>query len=100
VAPARYGTGYSSLSNLVNLSIDGVKIDRHFTRGVPVKVKKTSAAMLTHLVGLTRDLGLSLVIEGVETQQQVAWLSRFGNVTVQGFYFSKPAAALPIARVA
>ena len=95
-----FGSGYSSLSNLVNLSIDGVKIDRHFTRGVPAK--KASSAMLTHLIGLTRDLGLSLVIEGVETQQQVAWLSRFGDVTVQGFYFSQPvlAAALPVARVA
>lgn len=95
-----FGTGYSSLSNLVNLSIDGVKIDRHFTRGVPAK--KASSAMLTHLIGLTRDLGLSLVIEGVETQQQVAWLSRFGDVTVQGFYFSEPvpAAALPISRAA
>ncbi|MBK3823622.1 EAL domain-containing protein [Paraburkholderia aspalathi] len=99
-----FGTGYSSLSNLVNLSIDGVKIDQHFTRGVPAK--KASSAMLTHLIGLTRDLGLSLVIEGVETQQQVAWLSRFGDVTVQGFYFSKSvsvsvsATALPIARAA
>ena len=95
-----FGTGYSSLSNLVNLSIDGVKIDRYFTRGVPAR--KASSAMLTHLIGLTRDLGLSLVIEGVETQQQVAWLSRFGDVTVQGFYFSKPvpATALPIARAA
>jgi diguanylate cyclase (GGDEF)-like protein len=95
-----FGTGYSSLSNLINLSIDGVKIDRHFTRGVPAK--KASSAMLTHLVGLTRDLGLSLVVEGVETQQQVEWLSRFGNVMAQGFYFSKPvsAAALPIVRAA
>jgi diguanylate cyclase (GGDEF)-like protein len=93
-----FGTGYSSLSNLVNLSIDGLKIDRHLTRGVPAR--KVSAALLTHLVGLTHDLGLSLVIEGVETEQQVAWLSRFGDVTVQGFYFSKPvpAAALPVAR--
>jgi len=95
-----FGTGYSSLSNLLNLSIDGLKIDRHFTHGVPAK--KASTAMLTHLVGLTRDLGLSLVVEGVETQQQVEWLSRFGNVMAQGFYFSKPvsAAALPIVRAA
>ncbi|MCX4159653.1 MULTISPECIES: bifunctional diguanylate cyclase/phosphodiesterase [Paraburkholderia] len=93
-----FGAGYSSLSQLVNLAIDGVKIDRDFMKGIPTRYAST--LLLTHLIRLTRELNLSLVIEGVETRDQVEWLSQFGDLAVQGFYFSKPVspAELPIAR--
>ncbi len=85
-----FGTGYSSLSHMTNLLVDGVKVDRSFTRGVPGD--RTAMATLRSVVSLTRDLGLGLVIEGVETEQQVHWLRRFGDIEVQGFYFSRPVA--------
>jgi EAL domain-containing protein (putative c-di-GMP-specific phosphodiesterase class I) len=85
-----FGTGYSSLSQLTNLVIDGVKIDRSFTRGVPGD--KAALATFNSIALLTRDLGLSLVVEGVETEQQASWLRRFGDIEAQGFYFSRPVA--------
>jgi diguanylate cyclase (GGDEF)-like protein len=85
-----FGTGYSSLSQLTNLVIDGVKIDRSFTRGVPGD--KVAVATLNSVASLTRDLGLSLTVEGVETEQQANWLHRFGDIDAQGFYFSRPVA--------
>ncbi|MGF6641599.1 bifunctional diguanylate cyclase/phosphodiesterase [Paraburkholderia sp. MM6662-R1] len=85
-----FGTGYSSLAHLTNLMVDGVKIDRSFTRGVPGD--RTALAMFQSIVSLTHDLGLSLVVEGVETEQQVNWLRRFGHIEVQGFYFCRPVA--------
>jgi diguanylate cyclase (GGDEF)-like protein len=95
-----FGRGYSSLSHLLDLAIDGVKVDRDFTRRVPDD--RSAAAMLASLIGLTRELGLSLVVEGVELHRQVDWLRQFGNLAVQGFYFyeSLPAANLPIGKVA
>jgi diguanylate cyclase (GGDEF)-like protein len=83
-----FGTGYSSLSHLTNLIVDGVKIDRSFTRGVPAE--RTALATFRSIVSLARDLGLSLVVEGVETEEQANWLRRFGDVEVQGYYFGRP----------
>lgn len=85
-----FGTGYSSLSQLTSLVIDGVKIDRSFTRGVPGD--KAALATFNSIASLTRDLGLSLIVEGVETEQQASWLHRFGDIEAQGFYFSRPVA--------
>ncbi|MDR6412159.1 UNVERIFIED_ORG: diguanylate cyclase (GGDEF)-like protein [Burkholderia sp. 1595] len=85
-----FGTGYSSLSQLTSLVIDGVKIDRSFTRGVPGD--KAALATFNSIASLTRDLGLSLIVEGVETEQQASWLHRLGDIQVQGFYFSRPVA--------
>ncbi|AUT66900.1 GGDEF-domain containing protein [Paraburkholderia terrae] len=83
-----FGTGYSSLSQLTNLIVDGVKIDRSFTQGVPGN--RTALATFRSIVFLARNLGLSLVVEGVETEEQANWLRRFGDIEVQGFYFGRP----------
>jgi predicted signal transduction protein with EAL and GGDEF domain len=83
-----FGTGYSSLSHLVNLTVDGIKIDRAFTRGIPQD--RTAVAMLEKVVALARELGLSVVVEGVESEQQAVWLRRLGDIEVQGFYFGRP----------
>ena len=95
-----FGRGYSSLLHLLDLAIDGVKIDREFTQRVPDD--RSAAAMLGSLIGLTRELGLSLVVDGVELRRQVDWLKQFGDLAVQGRYFyeSLPAADLPIVKVA
>lgn len=83
-----FGTGYSSLSHLSSLMIDGIKVDRSFTQGLPGN--RAAAATLKSIVSLTGDLGLSLVVEGVETKDQAQWLREFGEIEVQGFYFSRP----------
>lgn len=85
-----FGTGYSSLLQITNLAIDGVKIDGSFTRGVPGD--KASLATFNSIATLTRELGLCLTVEGVETEQQASWLRRLGDIEVQGFYFSRPVA--------
>ena len=85
-----FGTGYSSLSQLTSLTVDGVKIDRGFTRGIPAD--RTAVAMLENVVSLARDLSLSIVVEGVESEQQVEWLRRLGDIDVQGYYFGRPMA--------
>ncbi|WP_176026195.1 bifunctional diguanylate cyclase/phosphodiesterase [Robbsia andropogonis] len=92
-----FGSGRSSLSCLGNAAIDGIKIDWRLMQQVPSE--NEASEMLAHLIDLVRARGLSVVIERVETREQVAWLARFGDMTVQGFYFSRPvsAAMLPIA---
>lgn len=85
-----FGTGYSSLSQLTSLTVDGVKIDRGFTSGIPRN--RNAVAMLENVVSLARDLGLSVVVEGVEHEQQATWLRRLGDIEVQGYYFGRPAA--------
>lgn len=83
-----FGTGYSSLSQLVSLTVDGLKIDRGFTRGIPQD--HAAVAMLENVVALARELGLSVVVEGVESEQQATWLRRLGDIEVQGYYFGRP----------
>ena len=90
-----FGTGYSSLSYMNELPLSKVKIDRSFLAGI----EKTNKAMLM-LRGLTRlssELGLSVVIEGVETESQLELITASTNVQmVQGYLFSRP---LPSAEV-
>ena len=85
-----FGSGYSSLSQLTSLSVDGIKIDAGFTQGIPHD--RAAVATLEHVVSLARDLGLSIVVDGVEREQQAAWLGRLGDIDVQGTRIGHPAA--------
>ncbi|RKE23888.1 diguanylate cyclase (GGDEF)-like protein [Paraburkholderia sp. BL23I1N1] len=84
-----FGTGHSSLSNLVSQTVDGIKIDKRFVE--EALHQPVAAALIESLVQLTRNVGLSLVVEGVERKEQAEWLARFSNILVQGFHFSRPA---------
>lgn len=85
-----FGTGYSSLSHLLELPVDGLKIDRRFVAGLGVDA---AAANLTRaIVGLGDSLRLSCVAEGVETVEQLDRLTDLGCDAFQGWLF---AAALP-----
>ncbi|TDG03021.1 EAL domain-containing protein [Paraburkholderia guartelaensis] len=84
-----FGTGQSSLSHLTSQTVDGIKVDRQFTEAAPGQ--KMAAALVENLVRLARDVGLSLVVEGVETREQAAWLSRFKDVSLQGYLYGRPA---------
>jgi diguanylate cyclase (GGDEF)-like protein len=86
-----FGTGYSSLSYLHNFPLQKVKIDRSFLEGID------SDRPLTLLRGVARlsvDLGMQVVVEGIETNEQLELISTDGTVTeAQGYLFSRPVPA-------
>lgn len=86
-----FGTGYSSLFNIKNFSLNCVKIDKSFIEGLGHD--KHSAAIVSSIVHLARALGLHIVAEGVETEDQCQMLRLTGCSHMQGFLFGKPAAA-------
>jgi len=86
-----FGTGYSSLSYLKQLPFDIVKIDHSFTRGVTEN--SGDRAIVEAVLKLGEVLGLSVTAEGVETQEELAYMREKGCATVQGYYFSRPVGA-------
>jgi sensor c-di-GMP phosphodiesterase-like protein len=88
VAIDDFGTGYSSLSYLKRLPIDVVKLDKSFIDGLPDDQNDT--ALATMFLALTKQFALISVGEGIETDQQAAWLLANGCMIGQGFLFSKP----------
>ena len=81
-----FGTGFSSLGYLLRFPITKIKIDRSFVCGLPDDVK--SATIVHALVALGRALGLKIVAEGVETEQQRQFLRVAGCHLLQGYLFS------------
>ncbi len=88
-----FGTGYSSLSYIKRFQFDGIKIDREFVAGLPDC--QQSIALVQGILTIARHLDLEIVAEGVETEQQVAFLRQQGCQRLQGYYFSaaQPASA-------
>ena len=83
-----FGTGYSSLSYLHNLPLQKVKIDRSFLQGIDTE---RPLMLLRGVARLSADLGMSVVVEGIETTEQLELISADGTVTeAQGFLFSRP----------
>ncbi len=89
-----FGAGYSNLSRLHNLPIDTLKIDRAFVNEINVKDATTPlhhrTAVLRAMATLGNSLGLRLVAEGVETEDQVRFLKRIGYEAMQGYHFARP----------
>jgi diguanylate cyclase (GGDEF)-like protein len=83
-----FGTGYSSLSYLNQLPLDELKIDRSFIK--EIRSEFDEAPIVTAIVAMAHSLGLSVVVEGVETEAQLALVTRQGCDHYQGYLFSKP----------
>jgi diguanylate cyclase (GGDEF)-like protein len=92
-----FGTGYSSLSYLKRLPMDELKIDRSFVTDAARGGR--DGALAAAIIALGRELGLQVVAEGVETQEQSAFLLRRGCNMQQGYLFAKPMPAAAYARL-
>lgn len=97
VALDDFGTGYSSLTYLKRFPIDRIKIDRSFTAGVIEH--DDDRAIVVAVTSLGRDLGLSVVAEGVETEAQCRQLRAVGCELAQGYLFARPAGPEELASV-
>ncbi|MFJ5370417.1 EAL domain-containing protein, partial [Bosea sp. CER48] len=86
-----FGTGYSSLSYLARLPIDTIKIDQAFARELGTSRKADS--LMSAITQLARDLELRLIVEGVETLEQLAIIKKHAVHGIQGFVYARPMTA-------
>jgi diguanylate cyclase (GGDEF)-like protein len=83
-----FGTGYSSLSYLADLPVHTLKIDRSFVERLTES--DTNSRVVQAIVGLGKAMNLSVVAEGVETEQQLLMVTKYGCDLAQGFFIGKP----------
>jgi diguanylate cyclase (GGDEF)-like protein len=84
-----FGSGYSSLNMISMLPIDALKMDMNFIRNMHTRGSKNNR-IIELMIDIAHYLGVPVVAEGVETQEQVELLRNMGCNIVQGYYFSKP----------
>jgi EAL domain-containing protein (putative c-di-GMP-specific phosphodiesterase class I)/DNA-binding NarL/FixJ family response regulator len=88
IAMDDFGTGYSSLGYLRDLPVDKIKIDQSFIKGL--QHGQVNAIIVSTMLSMAKQLNLSVVAEGVETEEELQVLREYGCRFVQGYYFSKP----------
>jgi PAS domain S-box-containing protein len=94
-----FGTGYSNIGKLHNLAVSTIKIDRSFLLEDEANPAADPGALLHAVVTLGRNLGLRVIAEGVETEEQLNRLQTQGLDAYQGFLFSRPVPAAEILRL-
>jgi EAL domain-containing protein (putative c-di-GMP-specific phosphodiesterase class I) len=92
-----FGTGYSSLSYLQRFPIDTLKIDRSFVRDIATD--SDDASIVCAVISMGKSLNMQVVAEGVETQEQLAFLRKQTCPEGQGYYFSEPLIAAELAPI-
>ncbi len=83
-----FGKGFSSLTYLAELPVDILKMDMVFTQSVPGDRRKES--MVKHIIDLAHSLGLKVVAEGFQTEEQFQFFRSLGCDLFQGYYFARP----------
>ena len=91
-----FGTGYSSLAYLTTFPLDTLKIDRSFVSAINHETGKRS--ICAAVIALAHSLGLNVVAEGVETEEQMQYLHFLDCDQIQGFFFAKPMSAEDVTR--
>jgi len=84
-----FGTGYSSLGYLAQLPVDTLKIDRNFV--AQLAINNNSRSLIEGMISLAHTLGKQVIVEGVETKEQLKILKAFGCDEIQGFLLGRPA---------
>ncbi len=88
-----FGADYSSLNSLKDMPLDVIKLDAGFFRGVEQNQERGSV-IVAGIISMAKDLGMHIVAEGIEQEDQVVFLAEHGCDLIQGFYFAKP---MPVA---
>ena len=86
-----FGTGYASLSYLKKFPLDGLKIDQSFVFGL--LASPDDAAIVSSTIGLSKQLGLSVIAEGIEDRATADFLFSMGCAEGQGYFFGRPVPA-------
>ena len=91
IAMDDFGTGYSSLVMFLNLGVDKIKIDKIFINNIG---KSRDEKIIRTVISMAKELGLTVIVEGVETEEQVNFLKNINCEYGQGYFWAKP---MPIA---
>ena len=84
-----FGTGYSSLSMLQNMSFDTLKLDKSFLDNGSLEDER-SRAVIENIIRMARELGMTIVSEGIETEQELAYMRDLQCDMAQGYLFDRP----------
>ncbi len=89
-----FGAGYSSLGTLADLPIAGIKCDRLFLRRIAQDLRRQ--ALLRHVAAMARELGVPVIVEGVETAEELRLVVASGIDNIQGYLFARPVPACDV----
>ena len=84
-----FGSGYSSLNMLKSVPVDVLKLDMRFMH-FSDQERERGISIVESVVGMSRQIGLPIIVEGIETMEQVEFLAKMGCRYVQGFYYFRP----------
>ena len=84
-----FGSGYSSLNMLKSLNVDVIKLDAQFLR-IQNQEERKGISILESIISMTKTMKLPIIVEGVETQEQINFLSDLGCRYMQGYFFHRP----------